>query len=92
MTFAALFDSAKQKQSDKAHDRAKRKERPPKQEEGTGAAEGAVKPEKKKKKDPNAEKLVVKWKRKGKTELSEVFVVGKEVDKLQCQLCGKPVS
>ena len=48
MTFATLFENANQKQSDKAHDRAKRKERPPKQEVGTVAAEGAVKPEKKK--------------------------------------------
>ncbi len=88
---ARVAAAAEKKKSQKTHDRAKRSERPSLKEGVTGEAEGAVKPEKKKKTDPLAEKLLKKWKRKG-NDMSTFFVAADDQRRLRCQLCGTEIA
>ena len=90
--FAAAAAAVEKKKSSSAHERAKRSERPSKKGgEGEADGAGAVKPEKKKRADPLATKLLKKWKRKGSNK-STFFVATKDERRLRCQLCGKEVG
>jgi hypothetical protein len=88
--FFAAAAAAQKKKSDKAHERAKRAEHMPNIADGVGAAEEGVK-RPKTKKDPLAEKLLAKWKRKG-DERGGFFKATSDAHRLHCQLCGWDIA